>query len=139
MNHPEVANFNGSMLTDAVAVDSKPNSKSKKMKVYKVLVLSSSWGEEAHLRVFQIAAKGQRDANRLVKDVFLRLYPEQIEAISVNAHEIGEGVEDQVELFDVFESRYTIPGHHAWTREEIECADLDKLIIDVAKELEAAG
>jgi hypothetical protein len=121
----------------SVAVDSKPQTPiTKKTRIFKVLAIHSQWGEQASVRVFKIAANGMWDARNLARTMVCRLGIDQIEAISIDAHDVGEGIED-VEVFDVYEVRYDIPGH-VWTREQIDSDDLDALIEQVASESEEA-
>jgi len=123
-------------MPTSVAVESKPQPPAnKKIKIFKVLTIHSEWGEQPSLRLFKIAANGIRDARNLARTMVYRLDYE-LETISSDAQEVGEGMEG-VEIFDVYEARYDIPGH-VWTREQIDSDDLDILVERVASESEEA-
>ena len=105
----------------------------KKTKTHRVLMVFSQWGEQATLHILDVEATGIRKAKALASDLLRRLEPDQLEAVTVDPHELGYDFTDP-EILDVWESR-DIPGH-AWTRAEIESEDFDALVNQVATQLE---
>ena len=114
------------------AVDSKPTTRTQKM--FKVLVLENESAGAPNLRVFKILATTRMEAKKLAAEMVGQLDSGQIEAISLDAHDAGENI-GTVEIVDVYDSFYDIPGH-AWTRAELESETFDALVNQVAAELD---
>ena len=113
------------------AVDSKPTTRTQKM--FKVLVLENESAGAPNLRVFKILATTRMEAKKLAAEMVGQLDSGQIEAISLDAHDAGENI-GTVEIVDVYDSFYDIPGH-AWTRAELESETFDALVNQVAAQL----
>lgn len=97
-------------------------------------MVSSQWGEQAALGILDVEATGIPEANALASDLLRRLEPDQLEAVTVDPHDLGYDFSDP-EILDVWKTR-DIPGH-AWTRAEIESEDFDALVNQVAARLES--
>jgi hypothetical protein len=121
--------------TPAAAVDFKqqPLTPAKKTKTHRVLMVYSQWGEQAALRILDVEATGKREAKALASDLLCRLEPDQIDAVTLEAHELGYDFSDP-EILDVWKTRDS-PGH-AWTRAEIESENVDALVNQAAAQLE---
>ena len=117
------------------AVDSKqqPSTPAKKTKTHRVLMVFSQWGKKATLRILDVEATGIREAKALASDLLRRLEPDQLEAVTVDPHDLGYDFSDP-EILDVWKTR-DIP-RHAWTRTEIEADNLDALVNQAAAQLE---
>ena len=113
-------------------MDSKPTTRTQKM--FKVLVLENESAGAPNLRVFKILATTRMEAKKLAAEMVGQLDSGQIEAISLDAHDAGENI-GTVEIVDVYDSFYDIPGH-AWTRAELESETFDALVNQVAAELD---
>jgi hypothetical protein len=120
--------------TPAVEVDSKqqPSTVTKKTKTHRVLMVLAQWGEQAALRILDVQATGIREANSLASELLRRLEPAQLEAITVDPHDLGYDFTDP-EIFDVWEIRDI--SRHAWTRAEIESEQFDAVASHVAAQL----
>src|ERR1035437_10990945 len=100
--------------TLAVVVNSKqqPSTTTQKTKTHRVLMVFSQWGEHATLRILDVEATGIREAKALASDLLRRLEPDQLEAVTVDPHDLGYALSDP-EILDVWKTR-DIAGH-AWT------------------------
>ena len=121
----------------ALPVDHPKPQSSKKTKPYTVLVVysqcdASKWGCQAALRILDVQATGKREAKALASDLLRNLDLEQIDSITVDAHELGYDLSDP-EILDVWKTR-DIPSH-AWTRAEIESEDFCALVNQAAAQL----
>ena len=112
-------------------MDSKPTTRTQKM--FKGLVLENESAGAPNLRVFKILATTRMEAKKLAAEMVGQLDSGQIEAISLDAHDAGENI-GTVEIVDVYDSFYDIPGH-AWTRAELESETFDALVNQVAAQL----
>src|ERR1035437_5072387 len=119
--------------TPALAVDHPKPKPSKKTKTHRVLMAYSQWGEQAALRILDVQGTGIREAKALASDLLRRMEPDQLEAVTVEPHDLGYDFSDP-EILDVWKTR-DIP-RHAWTRTEIEADNLDALVNQAAAQLE---
>ena len=92
----------------------------------------SPWSDQTTLRILDVEATGIREAKDLASDLLRRLEPNQLEAVTLEAHELGYDFADP-EILDVWKTR-DIP-RHAWTRTEIEADNLDALVNQAAAQL----
>ena len=104
----------------------------KKTKTHRLLMVFSQWGEQATLHILDVEATGIRKAKALASDLLRRLEPDQLEAVTVDPHELGYDF-SAPEILDVWKTR-DIPGH-AWTRAEVESETFDALVNQVGTQL----
>jgi hypothetical protein len=100
----------------------------EKMKLYQVaVVVSGALDMDCRVRVFEVLARGRRDAIALAHLLVESFDEEHIEAISSDIVLGDEGF-DAIEVLAV---RGTERGStaHAWTREEIELYDPNNFVI----------
>lgn len=106
----------------------------RKLKVYKVLILHSAYSEEPHLRVFKLLSGNEKEAHQLASRLIGSLTTEQIQAISANAHEVGQCMENDTDIYDIWQSDEGLPGH-AWSLEDVESDDFDRILENAKEEL----